>query len=241
MGEHRVGEWNVALVGDDADLRDASLMFQSEEIEVAQVEEEYFLRSSRFASITDAEEVMPVAINLLHPLNGVAKARSKSFEGLSLDYVVKRLPDGTHRIAKGIFTRTRVVPADENLLSDGTSIESSLESDAAKRVSAVGSDEVVSRILTIYGALGTDWRGLYMVMDAIQQDVGGEESLKQVGWVSKKAIQDFKKTANNYRALGLEARHGFRSEQEIKKPMSIGTARHLVRTLLNKWLAHKGL
>lgn len=240
MGEHRVGEWNVALVGADADLRDASLMFQSAELEVARVEEEYFLRSSHFASITDEEEVMPVAVNLLHPLNGIAKARSKSFEGLSLRYVVKRLSDGTHYISSGIYTRTRVVPADENLLSDGTSIESSLASDVAKRVSAVESEGIVSRALTIYGALGTDWRGLYMMVDAVREDAGGKEAdLLNSGWAPKKDIKDFKKTANNYGTLGLEARHGHGGS--IASPMTVAQARRFVRSLLNNWLASKGL
>jgi hypothetical protein len=110
-----------------------------------------------------------------------------------------------------------------------------------KLVAAAKQQDVVLRALTIYGELGDSWRGLSMVLDAIQQDAGGEDDLLDAGWAPRKDIKLFKQTANNYGAIGLDARHGYRGTPMRKKPISIVHARQLVRTLLTNWLASKGL
>jgi hypothetical protein len=233
--------WRVAMEGDDADLRDASAMFDSAELRVSQENDEYFLLSSRFDIVTEPKEVLTVGVDLLRLINGIAKTQSKAFEKLSLSYVAKDNPDGTQHIYSGLYTKCRVLPAEKGVLSDGTPILPNLPADVKRLVTAAEQEEVALRALTIYGELGDSWRGLYMVLDAIQQDTGGESDLLNKPWVSHQDKQDiklFKQTANNYGVLGLDARHGLSGKMK-KKPMSLGNARKLLRKLLNNWLASK--
>jgi len=229
------------MVGHDADLRDASLMFDSTELTVSKSGDEYFLESSRFDSLTEASEVLAVGVDLLRLANGIAQTRSKAFESLSLSYVVKDNQDGTQHISHGLYMDVRVLPQREGVLSDGTPILPNLSTDVTRLVTSATQKDAVSRALTIYGELGDSWRGLSMVLDAIQEDAHGEDGLLNANWAPRNDIKLFKKTANNYRAIGLDARHGFRGKPMSGSPMEIGVARQLIRTLLNNWLASKGL
>jgi hypothetical protein len=229
------------MVGHNADLRDASLMFDSAELTVSQMNDEYFLESSQFDPLTEASDVLALGVDLLRLANGIAQTRSKAFEGLSLSNVTKDNPDGTQEIHQGIYTNVRVLPEEQGVLSDGTPILPNLPTDVTKLVAAAKQQDVVLRALTIYGELGDSWRGLSMVLDAIQQDAGGEDDLLDAGWAPRKDIKLFKQTAHNYGAIGLDARHGYRGTPMRKKPISIVHARQLVRTLLTNWLASKGL
>lgn len=233
--------WRIAVVGHAADLQDASSMFNSEELRVSQTGDEYFLESSRFDLLTEADEVLAVGVDLLRIANGIAKTQSKAFEGLSLSYVIKDNPDGTQRIHNEFQVEVRVLPGEEGMLSDGTPISPDLSTDVTRLVTSVNQEDVILRALTIYGELGDSWRGLSMVLDAIQQDAGDERDLLNAGWAPRKDIKLFKQTANNYGAVGLDARHGFSGTPMRKKPMSLGDARQLMRTLLNNWLASRGL
>ncbi len=236
-GSRPASGWRVSLLGHDADLRDAYHMFGSTALEVVQKDDEYFLRSSRFDSLTDAGEVLALVTSLLHVLNGIAKTRSRAFDGLSLRAHVERDNlDGTISHYGELGLPVRVVPEKEGVLADGTPMPANLKEDVSRLVAATDDKESISRALTIYGALGDDWRGLYMVLDVLEKDV---DNLKAAGWASRNKIKLFKQTANNYGAVGLDARHGFVDPMR-KNPMSIGEARRLLRTLLNKWLASKG-
>jgi hypothetical protein len=108
------------MVGHNADLRDASLMFDSAELTVSQMNDEYFLESSQFDPLTEASDVLALGVDLLRLANGIAQTRSKAFEGLSLSNVTKDNPDGTQEIHQGIYTNVRVLPEEQEVLSDGT-------------------------------------------------------------------------------------------------------------------------
>lgn len=194
--------WRIAMIGHDADLRDASLMFDSTELNVSQTNDEYFLESSHFDPLTDAGEVLAWGVELLRLANGIAKTRSKAFEGLSLSYVAKENPDGTQQIHQGLYTDIRVLPEGQGVLSDGTPILPNLSMDVTKLVAATKQQDVVSRALTIYGALGDSWRGLYMVLDAIQQEAGGEGNLLNAGWLRETTSNSLSKLLTVTEPLG---------------------------------------
>ncbi len=228
-------------MGHAADLRDASLMFDSVDLEVVQTNDDFLLRSSQFNALSEATEVLARAVDLLRLVNGIAKTRSKAFEGLRIDCVVKDNPDGSQHICIPLAVEARVIPEDEGVLSDGTPITADLPANVGKLVAATSQTDVVSRVLTIYGAIGDSWQGLYMVLDAIQEDAGGERGLLNSKWLPTGDVKLLKQTANNYGAVGIDARHGFYGEPMRKKPMRIEDARQMIRAIVSAWLTSKGL
>ena len=74
-----------------------------------------------------------------------------------------------------------------------------------------------------------------MVLEVIEDAVGGEKTLTSKSWGRKSEVKLFKQTANSFRALGAEARHGTTSQPPPSKPMSLNQARDLIRQLLHDW------
>jgi hypothetical protein len=100
-------------------------------------------------------------------------------------------------------------------------------------------DELVERALILYANLPHNWRNLFIILEIIEDDFGGEKGLKSKGWVSGNMITLFKRTANSYMAIGREARHGSTKKQPPVKPMGLQEAQSLVRNILFKWLSSK--
>jgi hypothetical protein len=134
--------------------------------------------SENFDGITEPGEVLRGAAELLPVLNGIGGTRLKAFEPLHLEATVEHPnPDGTIRVHKEFASSARVLKEEARAFSDATRISTSPE-EAATWMNAADADYRVSRALSIYGALGHIWRGPYMVLDVVSEDLGdGEEML----------------------------------------------------------------
>jgi hypothetical protein len=49
----------------------------------------------------------------------------------------------------------------------------------------------------------------------------------------------FRRTANSFEAVGLDARHGVEQNQPPSTPMDLSEARSLITTLVHAWLRSK--
>lgn len=96
-------------------------------------------------------------------------------------------------------------------------------------------NEPLQRALFLYGRLSHDWRSLYMILEAIEDGNGGERGLVQKPWASEQA-KNFKTTANSYKALGTEARHGTTSKGVESPRLTLPEARKFIREILNSWI-----
>ena len=76
-------------------------------------------------------------------------------------------------------------------------------------------------------------------MEAVEDDVGGEAALLANDWAPKSKVKLFKQTANSYRALGPEARHGTLRHQKPVETMALTEAQAIVASILRAWLATK--
>jgi hypothetical protein len=99
-------------------------------------------------------------------------------------------------------------------------------------------NELLERALYLYGAAGYDWRGLHMVLDAIEEGNGGDKGLKKAKFANpyEKKIRLFTCTANNFNKLGLDARHARKDWDEPKEEMTVSEAQELFRNLLSVWV-----
>jgi hypothetical protein len=94
-------------------------------------------------------------------------------------------------------------------------------------------NDALERALLIYGALEHNWRSLYMVLEAIEDGNGGEKGLIAKNFVPQGEIKKFKGTANSYRAIRLDARHGSTSTGSPAARTGLMEARALIRNLLD--------
>jgi hypothetical protein len=91
-----VHEWMVRLKGSSADLQEFPYMFRSSDrLYVSEEGGHYYLRSSDFDTLSDADEVRARAPELLPLMTGIVKLRAGYVEAVTADVVVKVNDDGT--------------------------------------------------------------------------------------------------------------------------------------------------
>ncbi len=96
-------------------------------------------------------------------------------------------------------------------------------------------DPHVAWVLRLIGYDFETWSGLYKIYEAIEADVG---NIPRKGWCTKTELRKFKQTANSPEALGVHARHG-KVIQAPPDPVSLSSAKSLIRRLLNEWFKMK--
>lgn len=223
-------EWSIQLEGEEKDLRFLSEILRSPHLSVSEEKGAFILRSSSFNPDPALNDVHKLSTSLVEVLNGAAKVYNRTFQGATVKAVVRIREDGKTERHVRLTALPRqfeftAFPRRDDLIECWFSIGQQNES--------------VARALTLYGSLEHNWRNLYMVLEVMEDDVGGEESLSEKGWVSAKEISRFKHTANSFRAIGREARHATVAFQPPKGPMSLREAERLIGTLLMRWLESK--
>lgn len=223
-------EWLIELEGRKQDLQLLSTLLNSPNLNVTEEKGGFVLRSSSFNPVPDSNDVHDLSTALVEILNGAAKLYNENFQRIRPKAVVRIGEDGKrskHVRLTALPGRyhIRFPPKRRDLIESWFTI-------------AQG-DEYVTRALSLYGSLEDNWRNLYLVVDVIEENVGGEAALCGKGWVPKKKIKDFKRTANAFRAVGRGARHAKASWQPPNTPMSLQEAKSLIDDLLWRWLESK--
>lgn len=223
-------EWSIELEGEEKDLRFLSEILRSPDLSVSEEKGAFILRSSSFDPDPNSNDVHKLSTSLLEVLNGAAMLYNRTLEGATVKAVLRIREDGkTERHVRltalpGQYEIT-ALPRRDDLIECWFSIAQQ--------------NEPVARALTLYGSLEHNWRNLYMVLEVMEDDAGGEEGLSEKGWVSAKEIRRFKQTANAFKAIDREARHATLAFQPPKRPMSLREAERLIGTLLMRWLESK--
>src|SRR5215218_3849779 len=102
-------EWLVGLIGEPVDLQSLSELFDSQDLNVSEEEDDFYLRSSTFDALTDAESVRTQARELVQRINGAASVYLGSFEAVSLDDVVQIGDDGSRHHHMTLESKVRVI------------------------------------------------------------------------------------------------------------------------------------
>lgn len=78
------------------------------------------------------------------------------------------------------------------------------------------------------------WVGLYKIFEVIAK----EADVKSFSSISSENLKRFTRTANSYKAIGMEARHAL-DYGPPKEPMYLTEAKSLIYLLVNEWLDRK--
>lgn len=230
-------EWRANLKGQAADLYELLALFRSPDLNIVQDEQGYWLRSSTFTALTEAEDVLRQAREVIQYVNGAAKVYLPSYQPVEVGGIMRIDDQGRkHQYIFASSLVSRSVVGRPTLSIDGVpaSLPPSSEPELASLYAQ--KDERAAKALRIFSREHT-WDNLYRVFEVVQSDVG--DMMFDLAWVSKKEVVRFKRTANSAGALGDEARHGVEYTQPPTNPMNRTEAVEFVRELLATWLRSK--
>jgi hypothetical protein len=121
--------------------------------------------------------------------------------------------------------------------ADGTTSDpiENPQSNCGAILGLTAANDSLQRALFLYGKLAHSWRGLYMIVEAVEDGNGGEHGLTGKLWGDNE-VKRFKATANSYNALGAEARHGTVSKSVATASIDLPAAKRMVHRLLKSWI-----
>lgn len=246
MNEHE-DKWWVELSGDDSEKQELTYLCsqpsctlcsitQTDTIatEVSSVstpeKAQYYLKSFRFAKLTNPEEVRIAAKKLLQTIKAVAKLHSKfGFQSISIS---GRVVGVGHNLEVQSFGSTPVVEsramgirAIATGLNQDTSIPKWYLYDSYRNQFSNWIEDSIIFETSSYFAEELSWDSLYKLYEMIKYDVDdkldGDLSpnkcnITKYQWAGMGELKKFKNTANNIYAEG-KPRHSSASYKELKR------------------------
>lgn len=173
-------EWLVRLQGDQFDLEDLSRHLSSFDLNVAEKDGHYHLRSADFDLMTDYGAVRERATELFEHINSAAKYVDPSFRDISFDFITRIDEDGKRMhfkvavVTAGSRVRATVPP----LTADGTvaTVDPPQHpSEVESLVALVEQDEKVAKALRFLHK--GDLPNLYKAWEEVKDAVGGEHQI----------------------------------------------------------------
>ena len=219
-------EWLIRLRGHQSDLEDLSEWLTLPNLNVKKEDDHFYLRSSEFGPLTDADEVRGRATELLDIVNGASTLRSGSYLPVELDTIAWIDAEGKlrHLVGSSVTAKWRVLAA-----HPPTGIES--------LVSLARGNKKVADVLHFFQK--GDWGSLYKAWELVGDAVGSEHKLTKKPWVDEGSKRRFTHTAQNRKVLDDAARHASdRYANPITGgPMTLNEARVFVRSVIEAWVA----
>jgi hypothetical protein len=214
-------EWLVRIGGDQFDLQELPALFNLPGATVLEEGGIYFLKSTTFNSLPNADEVLKTAIYLLEVVNGAAILHLENFLPVRFQNTIIGIDQDGKRHSFGFGYGT------------GRPILKSAQKPAkvASWITKAGQDKNVADALRYL--CDQNWVNLYKIFEIVQNDVG---DIGKRGWVARKDINRFTQTAQSKETLGDAARHASKKFKPHPQPMSLQEAKHFIRTLLLNWL-----
>jgi hypothetical protein len=182
------------------------------------------------------------ASSSLRDVNGAARLMRSGFRPVDLDGHFSDPAGSTRAVVRAnpVDVRVRIAAAD-GVVGSGGGVQQ--QSAAANYVQLSTKHTAVQEVLDLLGKPepAPDWYDLYKIYEIVGDQVAGgpkgrEQALTATAWVTPNDLDAFKASANHPAASGTGARHARQSGSPPKRMMTIGDARHVIRTLVTRWL-----
>lgn len=236
-------KWLVRLKGERFDLEDFPKLFCLPEVRVIEENDSFYLDSSEFTFLTEAEDVREQGRALIKLINGVAKYNRSNFQGISDDVIILEKDDGKRKnyiILEGkAIIRTKVKGKLTVLHQDGlekAKIQTS-KTNFEPLFKKAQKYKVVANALNFYK--DDTWISFYKVYEIIGDDLNGKHKIIENNWATNSKVSRFTQTAQSRAILGDSARHASKKYIPPVKPMTIVEARILIKSILSKWISSK--
>jgi hypothetical protein len=188
-----------------------------------------FLRAPSLLSGMSHFDAQNIAVGIIENINGAGKVLMPSFDGIQFKALGFRDEQGEIKRHYFLFPQSGNFVLHTSGVNDPTLLE---------LLNLTTINPTVAKALTLYGSLVHNWKNLYMVVEVIEEDLGGESMVMKSYPEVARRLKDFKRTSNNFGAIGREARHAKEFEAPSKS-MQIEEAQEFVRQLLFQWLSTK--
>jgi hypothetical protein len=230
----------MSLDGDDMDLRMLARSFSTGPVRVEKRDEHYLLILEDEGPREDAE-VRADGDNALAQMTAIMLADGSNFRPPRIRGITKKNADGTlsHylNLTARAETRTAAFVTVRRIGPDGKEIvENKGPTEDQVALELARNNEPLRRAQVIYGSLKHDWGNLYKVLEAMEDGNGGEAGLIAKHFVADRDIKNFKATANSFRALGLESRHGTTTSGIPEPKMTLQQAEEMFRRIFQGWI-----
>ena len=215
--------WLFELNGEDLDLRTIAELF-SDSFSIFSADEKWFLSMQLEFPPDGGADARAAVEPVLARLNASAQVAYGNHENIRLGRMMCMNPTGAPatQIVSAAGMRSQFRPGGGKLVTDCL-------------LTAIQKDDHFARALYLFGVLPQDWRGLSVVLDVVEEGNGGERGLKSKQWVAGSSIDNFGATANSFKAIGHQARHGYLSKGVDARRQTLEEARSMIRTILERW------
>jgi hypothetical protein len=231
------------LIGDQLALSQLAMSLTGSDINLTREGDEYLLSSDRFDGMNNDGEVFREAQKIVDALDAFSHLILNSVDSLRVCAVYQydsRGGRGVTIFPEPAVVYCRVVDPTVTIGRAGGSVEVHHPADPVKELAMMAlSCPEAADVCRLLSSGKLDWVNLYRIIEIIAKDVGKLDEIVDRGWATAASIRSFKHTACSPTAVGLQARHGAERTKPPSKPMSLGKARSLVRSIIEAWLREK--
>lgn len=224
-------DWKIQLSGDEPTLALMSNTLRAPELQVIREGDQFFLKAPRFNGIRGSLEILNASEELLRPLRGLFRLyANQPAEVIAVNFYCEA-PGHEH----GMVTLDSGGP----IIVRGTD-------DVARAAGLVSSDETgqiqgerllaaalkspaMVRALQILDAPDEEWARIYKLLEIVEAELGGTDSIVAMGVGTKSQIKLLKRTANTHR-------HEAQTQAPPPNPMPLDEAKLLARTIVMRWI-----
>ena len=236
--------WWVRLKGHAQDLKDVTEAFQMNRICQVDLDpdERYYLKSDALNPLTDGNDVLAGAGELVSRINGAMKATYSDYKPIRVDGLITLHANGNRGVVIVPETAHITIRVGRPTISiSGSAPTEPHSSDAEKWLEISADDTDVSDALH-YLSREPDWFDLYKTYEVVRFALGGEK--KMLSQLSsgesdrielKTAIKRFTGTANSVRDI----RHARPNTDSPEVPMTLKVAEKVIRDLVTRYLKHR--
>ena len=241
MQKRKVASWIIPLIGHQFDLEDLPYWLDGQDVHVVLRNDTFVLVIPSAIVSEDYEPVREYAEEQLQLINGIGRLLSPSFQPLSLSDKIFGL-DANGTTTQTIFAVNKAESREKagtvRAILGGNIQPDPRKGTAMPFIKAASISPLAKDALIIVGRPTLTWSELYILFELVQSDIGGK--MFEIGWISKYDADLFTYTANSYRALRTNGRHGKDRGVPPRKPLRQHTAEKLIRDLVLNWLQYKG-
>ena len=225
-------EWMIELSGDPSDLDKLSKVFTTPELCIQKDGENFLLKSEDYESCVSSDDVKNIASEILNNLNAGIALSLDSQKKIDIAGIIQIGDDGRRHCF--IEISSSYLTLGPTLLMIGENIH---PADPIPRwIKIAHKDAKVAKAFNFIVADFNSWNSLYKILEVLKED---QFKLVRNGSCHENKISDFKRTANCYETIGIDARHAKENQAPPKNPMSLSQAKSFIKMLLHEWLREK--
>lgn len=227
-------QWFVHLTGDN-DLLNDLLSYLTEGVACIKKEDNiYYLYSSFFDGLTESQEILRIARKLIFLINGAAKLVLDTNKTIGFDRISSIDTDGIRK--KYVFLEATIdITTSVKCKLSGIE-EKQGDNIITKWIQKGYHDEGINILSELLDGASSKWSVLYKRAELVKKYLGGWDKVSAKGWCSKNKLDLFKRTAQDYKAIGVKDARHIRDYKKLEKPMTYPEAKNLIRTINIEWI-----